>query len=392
MQLGLVGLGKMGGNMRERLRRAGHEVVGYDRNAAVSDSSSLADMVKQLDAPRVVWVMVPHGKPTSDTVAALGDLLESGDLVIDGGNSKWVEDVENEKLLKDKGVGYVDCGVSGGIWGLDNGYGLMAGGTKANIRKAMPIFDALRPEGPREEGFVHAGKVGAGHYTKMVHNGIEYGLMAAYAEGYELLMKKDIVDDVPGAFKAWSRGTVVRSWLLDLMVDALEENPTLDDVSDYTSDSGEGRWTVEEAIELAVPMPVITSALFARFASRQATSPTMQAVAALRGGFGGHQVMTVAEGETLRAESVEGPKSADEATKKAARKEKAPSKRAAAKKSADATTAGPASPGRESSASKKAGASKKSSAATKRSGSGKTAAKKAAAKKAGSGSRAAKKG
>jgi 6-phosphogluconate dehydrogenase len=344
MQLGLVGLGKMGGNMRERLRRAGHEVVGYDRDRKVSDASSLADLVRRLEAPRVVWVMVPHGKPTTDTVEKLAELLEKGDLVIDGGNSRWTDDFEHEKLLRARGIGYVDCGVSGGIWGLENGYGLMAGGSKTNIRRAMPIFDALRPDGPREEGFVHAGKVGAGHYSKMVHNGIEYGLMAAYAEGYELLMKKDIVEDVPGAFKAWSRGTVVRSWLLDLMVDALEENPTLEDVSDYTSDSGEGRWTVEEAVELSVPMPVISSALFARFASRQKTSPTMQAVAALRGQFGGHQVMTVAEGEKLRDEAEAGVKSADAAQRKAARKEKPPSRRAAAAKAKKATTAGPASP------------------------------------------------
>ena len=194
--------------------------------------------------------MVPAGDPTRETVAKLADLLEPGDLVIDGGNSRFTDDFENAKLLGEKKIGYVDCGVSGGIWGLENGYGLMCGGDKKWVNKAMPIFDALRPEGPREEGFVHAGKVGAGHYTKMVHNGIEYGLMAAYAEGYELLEKKDIVTDVPGAFKAWSRGTVVRSWLLDLMVDALEENPHLDDVSDYTNDSGEGRWTVEEAIAL----------------------------------------------------------------------------------------------------------------------------------------------
>ncbi len=225
MQLGLVGLGKMGGNMRERIRRAGHEVVGYDRDKSVSDASSLADLVKRLEAPRVVWVMVPSGAPTKDTVAKLGDLLDKGDMVIDGGNSRFTDDIENEKLLKTKGIGYLDCGVSGGIWGLDNGYGLMVGGSAANVKKAMPIFDALRPEGPRDEGFVHAGKVGAGHYTKMVHNGIEYGLMQAYAEGYELLQKKDIVENVPGAFKAWSRGTVVRSWLLDLMVAALEENP-----------------------------------------------------------------------------------------------------------------------------------------------------------------------
>ena len=307
MQLGLVGLGKMGGNMRERIRRAGHEVVGYDRDKSVSDASSLADLVKRLDAPRVVWVMVPSGAPTKDTVAKLGELLDKGDLVIDGGNSRFTDDVENEKLLKTKGIGYLDCGVSGGIWGLDNGYGLMVGGSAANVKKAMPIFDALRPEGPRDEGFVHAGKVGAGHYTKMVHNGIEYGLMQAYAEGYELLQKKDIVENVPGAFKAWSRGTVVRSWLLDLMVAALEENPTLEDVSDYTVDSGEGRWTVEEAIALSVPMPVISASLFARFASRQQSSPTLQAVAALRGQFGGHQVMTVAEGEELRAQAAGRP-------------------------------------------------------------------------------------
>ncbi|HET7399040.1 MAG TPA: decarboxylating 6-phosphogluconate dehydrogenase [Intrasporangium sp.] len=300
MQLGLIGLGKMGGNMRERLRRAGHEVVGYDRNPAVADVKTLPALVRALDAPRVVWVMVPSGAPTRQTVERLAELLEPGDLVIDGGNSRFTDDFDNAKLLGARKIGYVDCGVSGGIWGLDNGYGLMCGGDKKWVAKAMPIFDALRPEGPREEGFVHAGKVGAGHYAKMVHNGIEYGLMAAYAEGYELLEKKDIVTDVPGAFKAWSRGTVVRSWLLDLMVAALEKNPHLEGVSDYTVDSGEGRWTVEEAIALSVPMPVIAASLFARFASRQEASPTMQAVAALRGEFGGHQVMSVEEGEALR--------------------------------------------------------------------------------------------
>jgi 6-phosphogluconate dehydrogenase len=327
MQLGLIGLGKMGGNMRERLRRAGHEVVGFDRNPDVADVRTLPALVKALEAPRVVWVMVPAGDPTRETVAKLADLLEPGDLVIDGGNSRFTDDFENAKLLSEKKIGYVDCGVSGGIWGLENGYGLMCGGDKKWVNKAMPIFDALRPEGPREEGFVHAGKVGAGHYTKMVHNGIEYGLMAAYAEGYELLEKKDIVTDVPGAFKAWSRGTVVRSWLLDLMVDALEDNPHLDDVSDYTNDSGEGRWTVEEAIALSVPMPVISASLFARFASRQSSSPTMQAVAALRGQFGGHEVMSIAEGEKLRQGDVP-------TTAKRAAKKESPTKQAAKRGSA----------------------------------------------------------
>ena len=346
MQLGLVGLGKMGGNMRERLRRAGHEVVGYDQDQSVSDARSLADMVKRLDAPRVVWVMVPHGAPTRETVTKLATVLDKGDLVIEGGNSRFSDDAEHERLLKAKGIGYLDCGVSGGIWGLDNGYGLMVGGSAANVKKAMPIFDALRPEGPRDEGFVHAGKVGAGHYTKMVHNGIEYGLMHAYAEGYELLEKKDIVENVPGAFKAWSRGTVVRSWLLDLMVKALEENPDLDDVSDYTPDSGEGRWTVEEAIAMSVPMPVISASLFARFASRQQSSPTMQAVSALRGEFGGHQVMTIAEGDALRAEATAGPKSSDAARKKVARKESHPgSPEEAAAKGRQAASAGPSSGG-----------------------------------------------
>jgi 6-phosphogluconate dehydrogenase len=320
MQLGLIGLGKMGGNMRERIRAAGHEVIGYDINPAVSDVKSLAELVKKLEGPRIVWTMVAAGRITRETVAKLADLLEPGDLVIDGGNSRFTDDFENEKLLKSKGIGYLDCGVSGGIWGRTNGYGLMVGGTKANVKRAMPIFDALRPEGPRDEGFVHAGKVGAGHYTKMVHNGIEYGLMHAYAEGYELLMAKDIVEDVPGAFKAWTRGTVVRSWLLDLLVDALEKNPTLEDVSDYTVDSGEGKWTVEEAIALDVPMPVISASLFARFASRQAISPAMQAVSALRGGFGGHQVMTIAEGQALRIGEADTVAPAPRAAKKAASK------------------------------------------------------------------------
>ncbi|HEV2778512.1 MAG TPA: decarboxylating 6-phosphogluconate dehydrogenase [Actinophytocola sp.] len=290
MQLGLVGLGRMGFNMRERLRKAGHEVVGYDRNPDVSDSASLADLVDKLKAPRVVWVMVPAGDPTQQTIAELAELLTAGDLVIDGGNSRYTDDKINSALLDEHGIGYLDCGVSGGIWGLEVGYALMVGGDAEHVERAMPIFDALRPEGPREEGFAHAGAVGAGHFAKMVHNGIEYGLMQAYAEGFELLDAAKIVEDVPATIKAWQRGTVVRSWLLDLLVRALESDPELDDLRGYVEDSGEGRWTVEEAINLAVPAPVISAALFARFASRQEDSPAMRAVAALRAQFGGHAV------------------------------------------------------------------------------------------------------
>jgi len=290
VQLGLVGLGKMGFNMRERIRRAGHEVVGYDRNPEVTDATSLADLVDKLEAPRVVWVMVPSGDITRQTISDLGELLSPGDLVIDGGNSRYTDDKVNAELLAGKEIGYLDTGVSGGVWGLDNGYGLMVGGAAEDVEKAMPIFDALRPEGPREEGFAHAGQVGAGHFAKMIHNGIEYGLMQAYAEGFELLEASKLVENVPATIKAWQRGTVVRSWLLDLLVRALDSDPELDDLRGHVEDSGEGRWTVEEAINLAVPAPVISAALFARFASRQDDSPAMRAVAALRNQFGGHAV------------------------------------------------------------------------------------------------------
>jgi 6-phosphogluconate dehydrogenase len=290
MHIGLVGLGKMGFNMRERLRRAGLEVTGYDRNAEVSDAGSLAELVEALPAPRTVWTMVPSGEITRSVVEELGGLLSEGDLVIEGGNSHFSDDAEHAAFLAERGIGYVDCGVSGGVWGLENGYGLMVGGDADLVERALPVFDALRPEGPREEGFVHAGAVGAGHYAKMVHNGIEYGLMQAYAEGYELLAAKDIVTDVHGCFRAWTRGTVVRSWLLDLLVQALADDPELSSIKGYVEDSGEGRWTVQEAIENAVPMPVISAALFARFASRQDDSPAMKAVSALRHEFGGHAV------------------------------------------------------------------------------------------------------
>ncbi|MFI5611350.1 phosphogluconate dehydrogenase (NAD(+)-dependent, decarboxylating) [Amycolatopsis sp. NPDC051903] len=290
VQLGLVGLGKMGFNMRERLRAAGHDVVGYDRNPDVSDSGSLTDLVSKLDAPRIVWIMVPAGDPTRKTVVELSQSLTEGDLVIDGGNSKFTDDKLNADLLAAKGIGYLDCGVSGGVWGKDNGYGLMVGGVESDVARAMPIFDALRPEGPREEGFSHAGEVGAGHYAKMIHNGIEYGIMQAYAEGFELLEAAHVVKNVPEVIKGWQRGTVVRSWLLDLLVRALEEDPELDDLEGYVEDSGEGRWTLEEAVNNAVPAPVLSAALFARFSSRQKDSAAMRAVAALRNQFGGHAV------------------------------------------------------------------------------------------------------
>jgi 6-phosphogluconate dehydrogenase len=294
VQLGLIGLGRMGGNMRDRLRSAGHEVVGYDPRPEVTDVDSLAGLAQALAAPRVVWVMVPSGKITRETIAQLGDVLEAGDLVIDGGNSRYTDDGPNAELLDAKGIHYVDCGVSGGIWGKENGYGLMAGGAREDVERAMPIFDALRPEGPREEGFAHAGPVGAGHFSKMVHNGIEYGLMQAYAEGFELLDAVELVTDVPAVLQAWSRGTVVRSWLLDLLVLALKQDPGLHELTDYVDDSGEGRWTIEEAITHAVPLPVISAALFARFTSRQESSPAMRAVAALRQQFGGHAVKKAA--------------------------------------------------------------------------------------------------
>ncbi|MFJ3663448.1 phosphogluconate dehydrogenase (NAD(+)-dependent, decarboxylating) [Streptomyces sp. NPDC090119] len=288
MELGLVGLGKMGGNMRERIRRAGHTVIGYDRNADLADVHSLEELVGKLSAPRVVWVMVPAGEATQATVDQLGELLEPGDVVVDGGNSRWTDDEKHAEELAAKGIGFVDCGVSGGVHGLANGYALMYGGAEENVAKVRPVFDALKPEG--DFGSVHAGKVGAGHFSKMVHNGIEYAMMQAYAEGWELLEKVDSVENVREIFRSWQEGTVIRSWLLDLAVNALDDDEHLDGLRGYAQDSGEGRWTVEAAIDNAVPLPAITASLFARFASRQDDSPQMKMIAALRNQFGGHAV------------------------------------------------------------------------------------------------------
>lgn len=297
MQIGLVGLGKMGANMAERLRRGGHTVIGYDQSEhAPRDVDSLADLVGRLPVPRVVWCMVPAGEPTAQTVAALGELLEPGDVVVDGGNTRYTDDLPRAQALAEKGVGYVDAGVSGGIWGLTEGYALMVGGADEHVATVQPVFDTLRPVDPEGDGFVHAGPVGAGHFAKMVHNGIEYGLMQAYAEGFELLAASPLIENVEETIASWRAGTVIRSWLLDLMVRALEQDPALEKVRGYAEDSGEGRWTVEAAIDNAVPMPVITAALFARFASRQEDSPAMKVVAALRHQFGGHAVTSAGGG------------------------------------------------------------------------------------------------
>ncbi|QSB14830.1 decarboxylating 6-phosphogluconate dehydrogenase [Natronosporangium hydrolyticum] len=287
MQLGLVGLGRMGGNMRERLRAAGHEVIAFDRDAQLSDVPDLAALVAALSPPRTLWLMVP-ADVTGDVVEDLGELLAADDLVIDGGNSPYVEDGPRARLLAQREIGYLDVGVSGGVWGRAEGYALMVGGERRYVKRCRPIFDALTP--PGELGFVHAGPVGAGHYTKMVHNGIEYGLMQAYAEGYELLTKAELVDDVPGVLRSWQEGSVVRSWLLELLTRALEEDPELASLQGYAEDTGEGRWMVDEAVRLAVPLNAITASLYARFASRQEDSPAMKAVAALRRQFGGHAV------------------------------------------------------------------------------------------------------
>jgi 6-phosphogluconate dehydrogenase len=289
MKLGMVGLGKMGANMATRLRQAGHEVVGYDPHSPGSDVASLGALVGALAAPRVVWVMVPAGEPTESTIDELRVLLSPGDVVVDGGNSNWRDSVRRGAELAERGIGFLDCGTSGGVWGHDEGYCLMVGGDAEHVALVQPAFEALRPA---QGGFAHVGSVGTGHFTKMVHNGIEYGLMQSYAEGYELLMRSGLDIDVLAAMQAWQHGSVVRSWLLDLLVLALSESgPDLGDIAGVAEDSGEGRWTMQEAIERGVAMPAVGAALFARFISQEDDSLAMKAVAALRKQFGGHAVV-----------------------------------------------------------------------------------------------------
>ncbi len=289
MQMGLIGLGKMGGNMRERLRRAGHEIIGLDKNPDLTDVPDTAGLVAALtDHPRVVWVMVPAGPITDSVIKELAEVLDPGDIVIDGGNTRWTEDKPHAELLAKRGIEFLDCGVSGGIWGLENGYAIMVGGADAPVETVKPIFTSLKPVG--EFGFVHAGGVGAGHFAKMVHNGIEYGVMQAFAEGFDLLETSDVVENVPEIFRSWREGTVIRAWLLDLLVLALDADPHLDKIDGYAADSGEGRWTVNAAVDLGVPVPTIAAALFARFESQREDSLTMKMVAAMRQQFGGHAV------------------------------------------------------------------------------------------------------
>ncbi|MBM3218745.1 MAG: decarboxylating 6-phosphogluconate dehydrogenase [Candidatus Rokubacteria bacterium] len=295
MQIGFVGLGRMGGNMVTRLQRGGHSIVAYDPAAAARTAAeqsgargvtSLRDLVAALTAPRAVWVMVPAGAPTESTINELAGLLASGDIVIDGGNTKWTDDQRRAEALRGRGIKYVDAGTSGGIWGLENGYCMMVGGDKDVVAHLTPIFTTLAPP----DGFLHTGGVGSGHYVKMVHNGIEYAMMQAYAEGFELMSESEYGLDLPRIAHLWNQGSVVRSWLLELAASALAQDPKLASLKPFVEDSGEGRWTVEDAVNKAVPAPTITAALFARFRSRRDNSFADRMLAALRNAFGGHAV------------------------------------------------------------------------------------------------------
>jgi 6-phosphogluconate dehydrogenase len=295
VRIGMVGLGRMGGNMTARLLRAGHEVVAYARRKEQVDEAvekgavgagSLAELVSELEAPRAVWVMVPAGAATDGVIDELSDLLTKGDVVVDGGNSRFTDSVARAEALSKKGISLIDSGTSGGIWGLTEGYCLMIGAEQDAFAKLEPIFESLAPE----NGYQRVGPPGAGHFAKMVHNGVEYGLLQAYAEGFDLLQASDFDFDLAQVAELWRHGSVVRSWLLDLAAAALADDPRLETVTGYVDDSGEGRWTVETAISSAVPTPVIAAALFARFDSRRPESFAMKVIAALRRAFGGHAV------------------------------------------------------------------------------------------------------
>jgi 6-phosphogluconate dehydrogenase len=298
MELGMIGLGRMGGNMAQRLMRGGHTVVGFDpdaeaRKALEGDGGGSADslqaLVAALPAPRILWMMVPAGKITDGTVDALAGLLAPGDVVIDGGNSNYKDTLRRAEALAGKQIAYVDCGTSGGVWGLAEGYALMIGGDKAVVDRLRPIFEALAPA--KDKGWGHVGPVGSGHFTKMVHNGIEYGLMQAYAEGFSILQhKQDFALDLHQVAEIWRTGSVVRSWLLDLTADALGQNPTMAGIAPWVADSGEGRWTLQEAIDLDVPAPVIALSLMARLRSRDDDSFADKLLAAMRNEFGGHAI------------------------------------------------------------------------------------------------------
>jgi 6-phosphogluconate dehydrogenase len=295
MELGFVGLGRMGGNMVTRLAERGHHIVAHDRSAAAVASAeqhgargaaSLDALAKMLAPPRAVWVMVPAGEATETTIRALAEMLSPGDTIIDGGNTHYKDDVRRATELRPRGLHYIDAGTSGGIWGLANGYCLMVGGETAAVDRLAPVFASLAPP----EGWLHVGPSGSGHYVKMIHNGIEYAMMQAYAEGFELMSVSEFGLDLPKIAALWNHGSVVRSWLLELAADALAGNPKLDNLRPYVEDSGEGRWTVLDAVEKAVPAPTITASLFARFRSRRDNSFADRLLAALRNAFGGHAV------------------------------------------------------------------------------------------------------
>jgi len=286
MKLGLIGLGRMGNGIAARLRNAGHEVVGFDANPAVSEVPTLEALVQSLEAPRIVWVMVPSGAPTQQTLDTLSGLLSSGDIVVEGGNSNYHDSVRRAQELASRGITMLDCGVSGGIWGLQNGFCLMAGGPRDAFETVEPLLKALGAE----KGYAYVGPSGAGHFSKMVHNGIEYGMLQAYAEGFELLQASEYDYDMAAVSSLWNHGSVVQSWLLELANLAFEKDGDLSELRGYVDDSGEGRWTVNEAIARAVPVPAISASLYARFTSRQDNSYAMRFIAALRNEFGGHAV------------------------------------------------------------------------------------------------------